>query len=87
MLPTSPKKIFAGFQFQYKKARHEIIHKISKAGKYSDLFNIYAKVTPRNIEIDIERLIPSIPSIKLKIFINQENNKMIIIICVIPVSS
>ncbi len=34
ILPTSPKNIFAGFQFQYKKAKQVDIIKISNDGKY-----------------------------------------------------
>ena len=44
MLPTSPRNIFAGFQFQYKKAKQVDIIKISNEGKYSELFDIYAKI-------------------------------------------
>ena len=36
ILPTSPKNIFAGFQFQYKKAKQVDITKISNVGRYSD---------------------------------------------------
>ena len=71
ILPTSPKNIFAGFQFQYKKAKQIDIIKISNEGKYSELFDIYAKTMPIQIVMVIIALIPSIPSMKLKILINQ----------------
>ena len=80
MLPTSPKKIFAGFQFQNKKATQELIVNISKTGRYSDLFFKYANIIPKSIVIHMEELIPSIPSIKLKILINHMHKKIIEII-------
>ena len=71
MLPTSPKNIFAGFQFQYKKPEQIDIIKISNEGKYSELFTRYAKIIPIQIVMVIIELIPSIPSMKLKMLINQ----------------
>ena len=71
ILPTSPKNIFAGFQFQYKNAEHIDIIKISNEGKYSELFTKYAKIIPIQIDILIIILIPSIPSMKLKMLMNQ----------------
>ena len=73
ILPTSPKNIFAGFQFQYKKAEQVDIIKISNIGKYSDLFKKCARIIPVQIVMAIRGLIPSIPSIKLKILTNQVN--------------
>ena len=71
MLPTSPKNIFAGFQFQYKKAEQIDIIKISNEGKYSELFTKYAKIIPIQIVMVIIEVIPSIPSMKLKMLIKQ----------------
>ena len=76
ILPTSPKNIFAGFQFQYKKAEQVDITKISNTGKYSDLFKKCAIIIPAQIVMIIIGLIPSIPSIKLKILMNQEHIKI-----------
>ena len=71
ILPTSPKNIFAGFQFQYKKAKQIDTIRISNEGKYSELFTKYAKIIPIQIDMVIIELIPSIPSMKLKMLINQ----------------
>ena len=80
MLPTSPKNIFAGYQFQYKKPEHIDIIKNSNEGKYSELITRYAKIIPIQIVTVIIALIPSIPSMKLKILINQVHINIIKII-------
>ena len=57
ILPTSPKNIFAGFQFQYKKAKQVDVIKISNEGKYSELFG---GMTFRNIRGDGGKLLGGI---------------------------